>query len=77
MLGIVTGLGALLSGAVAKMWLWIDKRIQDCEADRTSLHATITTMSGELQDISRTVGHMEGQLATIKVRNEIIDKEKR
>lgn len=76
-LGFVTAAGGALTAAVVKMWLWIDKRVQDCEADRTVLHTTIGTMSKELQTINRTVGQMESQVALIKERNDTIDRGQR
>lgn len=73
---IITGAGGGLSLTVGKLWKWVDKRIQDCEADRNVLHSHIDKMNDELKTISRTVGHMEGALQEIKSRNYKIDHTK-
>jgi hypothetical protein len=73
-LGILSAMGGGLSFAVGKLWQWVDKRVLDCEADRFVLHGHIKTMNIEIQDLSRSVGHMEGTLETITKRNNLIDK---
>jgi len=73
---IITGAGGGLSLTVGKLWKWVDKRIQDCEADRHVLHQHINNMNSELKEISRTVGQMEGALKEIKSRNYKIDHNK-
>jgi len=75
-LAMITSAGGGLSFAVGKLWQWVDKRIQDCEADRTVLHTHIKDMNSEIQTLSRTVGHMEGTLEEITARNSRIDKDK-
>ena len=73
-IGVLASMGGGLSFAVGKLWTWVDKRVLDCEADRVVLHGHIKTMNIEIQDLSRTVGHMEGTLETITKRNNLIDK---
>lgn len=75
-LTFLTVAGGGLSAAIVKLWAWIDKRIVDCEADRLVLHAKVETMHGEMKLISRTVGHMEGELKAISERNNEIDHQK-
>jgi hypothetical protein len=76
-IGILTAAGGGLSVATGKLWSWVDKRIQDCEKDRTVLHEHIDGMNTELKTLSRTVGHMEGTLQEITSRNSRIDHEKK
>jgi len=73
---IITGAGGGLSLTVGTLWKWVNKRVQDCEADRRVLHAHINSMNAELQKLSHTVGHMEGALQEIKSRNYKIDHTK-
>ncbi len=73
-LSMITAAGGGLSFAVGKLWTWVDKRIQDCEADRTVLHSHIDGMNTELRTLSRTVGQMEGTLSKITSRNDKIDE---
>ena len=75
-LGALASGGAVLTASVAKLWTWVDKRINDCEEDRGVLHGKIENMCVELKTISRTVGQMEGELKSIKVRNDSIDDKK-
>ena len=76
-LGLITAAGGGLTAAVVKLWAWIDKRINDCEADRTVLHSHIDGMNTELRTLSRTVGQMEGTLSKITDRNDKIDETKK
>ena len=73
-LSMITAAGGGLSFAVGKLWTWVDKRIQDCEADRTVLHSHFDGMNTELRTLSRTVGQMEGTLSKITSRNDKIDE---
>jgi len=61
-LGVVTGLGALLSGAVAKMWLAFTGELKDCKEDRKALHMKTETLHSQITDISTAVGRLEGRL---------------
>jgi hypothetical protein len=65
LLGLITTAGAVLSGAVAKLWGWVAKQIADCEADRIVLHGRIETLHDEIVLISKNVGRMEGHLEAI------------
>lgn len=61
-LGIVTTLGAVLSGAVAKMWIWFTGELKECKEDRNNLHARLEDMHTNIAEISTTVGRLEGRL---------------
>ena len=61
-LSFLTAAGGGLSVIVGKLWVWVDKRVNDCEADREVLHSRIEDMNTELRDISRTVGRLEGKM---------------
>jgi len=54
-LTIVSAFGALLTGAVGKMWIWFTAELKECKDDREELHGKIT-------DISLAVGRLEGKL---------------
>jgi hypothetical protein len=66
---ITTG-GEVLTGAVAQLWKWVDKRIVDCEDDRRVLHGKIEGLHGQLFDFSETVGRIEKHLEYIDERRE-------
>ena len=61
-LGIITALGAVLSGAVGKMWIWFTQELKECKEDRSHLHDRIQTMHENIAEISTTVGRLEGRL---------------
>ena len=55
-LTIISAFGALLTGAVGKMWIWFTAELKECKDDREELHGKIT-------DISLAVGRLEGKLS--------------
>jgi hypothetical protein len=65
-LGIITALGAVLSGAVAKMWLWFTMELRECKDDRKSLNDRVEAMHQNIAEISTTVGRLEGRLSDNK-----------
>jgi hypothetical protein len=65
-LGIITALGAVLSGAVGKMWLWFTAELRECKDDRKNLHDRVETMHNNIAEISTTVGRLEGRLSDNK-----------
>ena len=65
-LGIVTALGAVLSGAVGKMWLWFAAELRECKDDRKSLNDRVEAMHNNIAKISTTVGRLEGRLSDDK-----------
>ena len=65
-LGIITALGAVLSGAVAKMWLWFTMELRECKDDRKSLNDRVEQMHQNIAEISTTVGRLEGRLSDNK-----------
>jgi hypothetical protein len=65
-LGIITTLGAVLSGAVGKMWIWFTQELKECKEDRSHLHDRIQTMHANIAEISTTVGRLEGRLSDDK-----------
>ena len=69
-MALITTAGAVLTGAVAKLWAWIDKRIADCEKDRTVLHEKVNTLNGDVLTISTTMVRMEEHLKFIDTRRD-------
>jgi hypothetical protein len=65
-LGVITALGAVLSGAVGKMWVWFNAELRECKDDRKSLHDRVETMHQNIAEISTTVGRLEGRLSDDK-----------
>lgn len=61
-LGIVTCLSGLLSGAVAKMWVAFTGELQDCKEDRKALHVKTEILHSQITEISTAVGRLEGRL---------------
>ena len=62
-LGIVTALGGLLSGAVAKMWLWFTGELKECKEDRKALHSRVEDLHSTITEISTAVGRLQGNKA--------------
>jgi hypothetical protein len=62
-LGVITALGAVLSGAVGKMWIWFTAELRECKDDRKSLNERVETMHQNIAEISTTVGRLEGRLS--------------
>ena len=65
-LGIITALGAVLSGAVGKMWIWFTAELRECKDDRKNLHDRVEVMHNNIAEISTTVGRLEGRLSDDK-----------
>ena len=65
-LGILTALGAVLSGAVGKMWIWFTAELRECKDDRKSLNDRVEAMHNNIAEISTTVGRLEGRLSDDK-----------
>jgi hypothetical protein len=65
-LGIITALGAVLSGAVGKMWIWFTAELRECKDDRKSLHDRVESLHTNIAEISTTVGRLEGRLTDDK-----------
>ena len=64
--GIITALGAVLSGAVGKMWIWFTAELRECKDDRKNLHDRVEVMHANIAEISTTVGRLEGRLSDDK-----------
>jgi cytochrome b561 len=62
MLGIITTCGAVLSGAVGKMWVWFNSELKECKEDRKALHERVETMHANIAEISTTVGRLQGKM---------------
>lgn len=60
-LAAVAALGALLSGAVAKMWLAFTVELKDCKDDRKALHLKTESLHVQLVKVSTAVGRLEGR----------------
>jgi hypothetical protein len=65
-LGVITALGAVLSGAVGKMWIWFTAELRECKDDRKSLNERVEQMHQNIAEISTTVGRLEGRLSDDK-----------
>lgn len=65
-LGVITALGAVLSGAVGKMWIWFTQELRECKDDRKNLHDRVEVMHANIAEISTTVGRLEGRLSDDK-----------
>jgi hypothetical protein len=65
-LGVITALGAVLSGAVGKMWIWFTAELRECKDDRKNLHDRVEVMHNNIAEISTTVGRLEGRLSDDK-----------
>lgn len=65
-LGVITALGAVLSGAVGKMWIWFTAELRECKDDRKSLNDRVEAMHNNIAEISTTVGRLEGRLSDDK-----------
>lgn len=59
-LGIVTGLGAILSGAVGKMWVAFTAELKDCKEDRNKLHQKVDDLHDYTVTVATKLGRLEG-----------------
>ncbi len=57
----VTAAGGVLSGAVAKMWLFFHNELLECKKDRRELGEKIEVMHSSLGVIERQIGRLEGK----------------
>jgi hypothetical protein len=62
-LGIISALGAILTGAVGKMWLWFTGELKECKEDRKALHLRTEDLHEKITEISTAVGRLEGKLS--------------
>jgi hypothetical protein len=62
LLTIVTGLGGLLSGAVAKMWVAFTAELKDCKEDRKEFRHKIDSLQTDMITVSSKLGRLEGKL---------------
>lgn len=60
-LGFVTALGAILTGAVTKMWLAFTGELKDCKEDRNALHVKVDSLHERFAEVSTIVGRLEGE----------------
>ena len=65
-LSIITGLGAVLTGAVAKMWVAFTSELKDCKEDRRALHTKTEDLHGKVTEVSTAVGRLEGRLQAMQ-----------
>ena len=61
-LATVTGLGALLSGAVARMWVAFTSELKDCKEDRRGLHVKVDGLHTYIVGVASKLGKVEGLL---------------
>jgi hypothetical protein len=62
LLTLVTAAGGVLTGAVAKMWLFFHAELSMCQNDRKELHKKAEEMHAEIKAISTQVGRLEGRM---------------
>lgn len=60
-LALLTAAGGVLTGAVAKMWLFFYSELTNCQKDRKELHKKTEEMHDEIKKISTQVGRLEGR----------------
>lgn len=58
----IAAAGAVLTGAVTKMWLAFNVELKDCKEDRKALHVRTEELHNKIADVSLAVGRMEGRL---------------
>ena len=61
-LAFVTTAGGVLSGAVAKMWLFFHGELQECKKDRRELNDKVESMHSTIGAIERHIGRLEGKV---------------
>jgi hypothetical protein len=61
-LAVVTGLGGVLSGAVAKMWVAFTAELKDCKEDRNNLHKKVDGLHETTVNVAAKLGRLEGLL---------------
>lgn len=61
LLGAITIACGVLSGAVAKMWLFFRSELKTCQSDRNELYNRTEMMHAEIREISTQVGRLKGK----------------
>ena len=61
-LGALTVAGGILSGAVAKIWLWMTAELNECKTERKELYARTETMHGQIMAVTVTVAELKNKL---------------
>jgi hypothetical protein len=61
-LGFLTVAGGILSGAVAKIWLWMTAELNECKTERKELYARTETMHGQIMAVTVTVAELKNKL---------------
>ena len=61
-LGLLATGGAILSGAVAKMWVWFTGELKECKEERRDLYVRTETMHGQIMSITVEVAALKNQL---------------
>ncbi len=61
-LGVITGLGAILTGAVGKMWVAFTAELKDCKEDRNNLHKKVDELHDYTVNVASKLGRLEGLL---------------
>jgi hypothetical protein len=61
-LGFLTVAGGILSGAVAKIWLWMTAELHECKSERKELYARTETLHGQIMVISSEVSELKNKL---------------
>ena len=61
-LGALTVAGGILSGAVAKIWLWMTEELKECKTERKELYCRTETMHGQIMAITVEVAELKNKL---------------
>ena len=62
-LGVITALGAILSGAVGKMWVWFNAELRECKDDRKSLNDRVEVMHRNIEELMKRGETLESLMA--------------
>ena len=60
-LGFLTVAGGILSGAVAKIWLWMTAELSECKSERKELYARTETLHGQIMVISSEIEELKNK----------------
>ncbi len=62
LIGLLTVAGGILSGAVAKMWIWFTAELKECKTERKELYSLTSEMNGKLGEVTTKVSYLENQI---------------
>lgn len=69
LLGVITAVGGVLTGAITALARVVFAELTDCKQDRVKLNEKTDGLNNKLVDLSQEVGRMQGHFEFMDKRN--------